>query len=562
MIRPTLRAKLTLALLSVWLPVAVGAAVVFGELDREMRARIGSRLDEVDRALTDALDRERARLDAAVQTMLSDPVDRTLPNWAGTPPEALTSQLDLRSASAPGVEILSVIDWELEPGGVVVYSRHLPADVGFPPPRWVQRRAGDGYAPVLVRSRGGHPPSPVPALVRVVTVPGPDGSPRLGVVAGTRLDGAWLVELARLAKAQILLEGPGLDRAVPVGDSTPAPPAPTRTQRLSGIVPGRFASMELRVDPGPWVRIRRQFGRWSLGALCVSAAVALVGAWLMARRLGQPVAELSEAARRVGRGDLDARVQPRSRDEVGELGRRFNDMVDELAQTRSRLARAERVAAWREVARRVAHEVKNPLSPIRMAVENMRRSVRGQHPDTLGIVERSTDAVLAEVASIDRLVSEFSSFARMPTPRLAPTEWASIIDELIARYQGSFDGVALSRAVQLPPGRASSVDREQMIRALSNLVKNAGEALAGRPGRIELAAAAVPGGVEVSVTDDGPGLPGNAADAFAPYATTKPEGTGLGLAIVEHVAVEHGGEVRYEPVTPHGARFTIFVPDR
>lgn len=547
-----LRGKLTFAFLAVWLPTAVGAALVFRALDRQIEARIEARLDDVVRQVESGVERKLAELDATVDRVRGDSA-RELNRWVATSTAAITSPLSLGARAADTAELLTVVDWALEPDGIVVYARHLPAARGFPAPDYATRTRASGFATVTV---SGNPPPAVPALVHVEPLSAPgESAPRASVVAGTRLDAGWLETTARLARAHIGVRSGATEAPVWLGEPIAGGHVARRQVPLPGAISGRDGALELAIDYGPWAELRDTFARWSLGTLGSSAAIALVLGVLLARRIQRPVADLSRAAKRVADDDLEVRVSPRGRDEVADLARVFNDMVGELARNRQRVARAERLAAWREVARRVAHEVKNPLSPIRMAVENVRKAVRREHPDTAAIVERSTDTVLAEVAAIDRLVSEFSELARMPPPRFAPARWPELLAAVAARYDGVFPGVTIrvDCAVETP----GNVDRDRMLRALSNLVKNAGEALGGRPGHIVLSARRAGNALEIAVEDDGPGLETSAAEAFSPYATTKREGTGLGLAIVERIALEHDGEVRHEPVAPHGARFVL-----
>jgi len=552
------RTKLTWAFVAVWFPTAVGTAMVFRRLDRDMKAQAELRLDDVASATRSALDRRRAALRASLAPDHASAVDRILQRWMAAPPEARAAGLSLPTGLARELDILMVIDWRSGSDGAVVYSRHLPAALGFPPPDWVPRETtpSAGYSPVLVR---GNPPSEVPAWVRVRPVLDAEGALALALVGGFRLDAPWIEAIADLGRAEIALSG-GETSALRVGP-TPRGPAARADIELPRLGPGPPAPLALVVDPGPWAETRATFGRWALATLGLSAGLAALATWLLARRLTEPLTALASAARRIARGDWDVRVGTRSRDEVGELTRGFDHMVEELVRTRSRLARAERIAAWREVARRVAHEVKNPLAPIRMAVENVRKSVRRGHPDAEAIVERSTEAVLAEVRAIDRLVSEFSNFARLPAPRRAPVAWGALLREFETLYATAFPELTLAITSNLAPERTSSIDRELVLHALENLVKNAGEAFEGRPGRIDVRVEEGTGGVTLSVEDDGPGIHRALEDAFLPYATTKRGGTGLGLAIVEHVVLVHGGDVHFEPVQPHGTRFVVFLPD-
>ena len=234
------------------------------------------------------------------------------------------------------------------------------------------------------------------------------------------------------------------------------------------------------------------------------------------------------------------------------------------------LIRAQRQAAWRDVARRLAHEIKNPLTPIQLSAERMRRHFNGAAPEARSLVNECTSTIVGEVESLKALVDEFAQFARMPAPRTVPTDLHGLLDDALALYNGLLRTVTLRRvwASGLPPVR---VDAEQIRRVVINLVDNAIEALGGPDGRspggdpgvITVATAhdAVNGVVHVVVADNGPGI--SEADReklFMPYYSTKRRGSGLGLAIVRRIVAEHGGSIEVGDNEPTGTRFTIESP--
>ncbi len=234
------------------------------------------------------------------------------------------------------------------------------------------------------------------------------------------------------------------------------------------------------------------------------------------------------------------------------------------------LIRAQRVAAWRDVARRLAHEIKNPLTPIQLCAERLRRHFAQAPPQARALVEECTGTIVGEVESLKGLVDEFSQFARMPAPRTVPTDVHALLDEALALYNGLLRTVHLHRAFAsgLPLVR---VDPEQIRRVVINLVDNAVEALGGpsgaaadgTPGRItvETQYDATNGVARVIVADNGPGI--SEADReklFMPYYSTKRRGSGLGLAIVRRIVAEHGGSIEVGDNVPTGTRFTIELP--
>src|SRR5206468_1023944 len=253
----------------------------------------------------------------------------------------------------------------------------------------------------------------------------------------------------------------------------------------------------------------------------------------------------------------DTSVPVRTRDEVGELAATFNSMIRDLGTARDELVRAERVAAWREIAQRIAHEIKNPLTPIQMAIETLQRAHKKSAPQFDALFGESAQTILDEVARLKRIVHEFSSFARMPAPTLAPVDVSEVVDGALALYKGGETALELTLPRDLPRALA---DKEQLTQVVINLVENARDAVAGK-GKVHVTTRSVDGRVELEVADDGPGLSDEArAKLFTPYFTTKPRGTGLGLAIVHRIISDHGGEIRVGGSSTGGAVFTIALP--
>jgi two-component system nitrogen regulation sensor histidine kinase NtrY len=225
------------------------------------------------------------------------------------------------------------------------------------------------------------------------------------------------------------------------------------------------------------------------------------------------------------------------------------------------LIRAQKVAAWREVARRLAHEIKNPLTPIQLCAERLQRHFSGAPPAAKALLDECTATIVGEVESLKGLVDEFSQFARMPAPRAVPTDLAQLIADTLGLYNGIFDRVRLEQraAPGLPLVR---LDAEQIRRVIINLVDNAVEAT-DRRGHIivETQLDAGNGVVRIVVADDGPGIPAEEREKlFLPYYSTKRRGSGLGLAIVRRIIAEHGGSIEVGDNAPTGTRFTIELP--
>ncbi len=225
------------------------------------------------------------------------------------------------------------------------------------------------------------------------------------------------------------------------------------------------------------------------------------------------------------------------------------------------LIRAQKVAAWREVARRLAHEIKNPLTPIQLSAERLRRKLSDLAPPLQDLVQECTSTIIGEVESLKGLVDEFSQFARMPAPRAVPTEFHAFLNETLSIYDGLFGSVEFQRHYD-PAVHQVRVDPEQMKRVMINLIDNAIEAM-GRQGTIVIETARdVPNSlVRIVVADTGPGIPAAERDKlFLPYYSTKGRGSGLGLAIVRRIVAEHGGSIDVTDNVPTGTRFIIELP--
>jgi two-component system nitrogen regulation sensor histidine kinase NtrY len=225
------------------------------------------------------------------------------------------------------------------------------------------------------------------------------------------------------------------------------------------------------------------------------------------------------------------------------------------------LVRAQKVAAWREVARRLAHEIKNPLTPIQLSAERLRRKLSDVSPPLQDLVQECTSTIIGEVESLKGLVDEFSQFARMPAPRAVPTDQHAFVNETLALYDGLFGAVEFERHYD---SRVSQVrlDPEQLKRVMINLIDNAIEAM-GRQGTIVIETARDVSNslVRIVVADTGPGIPAAERDKlFLPYYSTKGRGSGLGLAIVRRIVAEHGGNIDVTDNVPTGTRFIIELP--
>jgi signal transduction histidine kinase len=294
-----------------------------------------------------------------------------------------------------------------------------------------------------------------------------------------------------------------------------------------------------------------------LGLAALGIAIALGLLW--SSQVSNPVERLAAASGRLARGDWDEPVTLRGVRELETLGAALDRMRLDLQSYRDRLVTSERQAAWSQMARKVAHEIKNPLTPIAISVADLRRSYEQGRPDFAQILDQAVRTIGDEVESMKRLLQEFADFARFPAPRIAPCRWSELAADLETLYGRE---VAAGRLAVSAVGRDLTfpADAGQMRQALVNLVQNGLDA-AGPEGRVTVAAQTDPdSAILITVHDSGPGLsPEQERNLFAPGFTTKPHGSGLGLTIVQRIVSEHGGMIAAES-GPSGTTFRILLP--
>jgi len=296
-------------------------------------------------------------------------------------------------------------------------------------------------------------------------------------------------------------------------------------------------------------------------ALC-GVAFGLVLSSVIAAHITHPVQQLAEAATQIGGGNWDVHVEPASNDEIGRLAQAFNQMTQELIAQKERLVQTERVAAWRELARRLAHELKNPLFPLQLTVENLLRAREAGPAQFEEVFRESTSTLLAEIANLKTIIGRFSDFSKMPAPQLQKVDLNEIVRSVMQLFQGQFtrDSARIETVLRLDSIPTVNADPVLLRRVVENLVLNAIDAMP-KGGRLTFLTSATDKHAVFEISDTGTGLtPEECERLFTPYYTSKQHGTGLGLAIVQSVISDHQGKITVSSKKEEGTTFHIELP--
>jgi signal transduction histidine kinase len=499
------------------LPILLLAGLVLVLLTRSFERTAEARLESAAGAVTGAIERmessARAKLVATAAGDLS--------------PAGDTRSVATAIAGRTGLDALEVV----APDGSVVSSYHWPAGFGlrdqdrtFPgTPRFRMETVAEAYGAVE-------------RLAVVAEAPAVLGGKRVVVRGGSFVDAVLLDEISRLTGAAVGVREQASGWIVPPRSPLAAWPGPSAgTSAGETILAGeryRWTSEPLAPGLALVVAVPRAeiagvlggIGRATVIAGVLALAGALAAASVLSRRIAAPVTE-------------------------------------ELRESRERVLQAERVAAWREMARRLAHELKNPIFPIQLSIETLGRVAaddpRGERLPAA--FKEASVTILDELRALRKIVDEFSEFARTPAPRPAPVAVNEVVGQTLALYRPRASGVDV-RAELAEGLPAVTGDRDLLGRALGNLVGNALDAMAGS-GRLVVRTSTAEGAVRIDVEDTGPGLGGEQRTRlFTPYYTTKKGGTGLGLAIVQGIVSDHGGRVEVASTPGEGTTFSLFLP--
>ena len=595
------RKLLTVFALTVFLSVATVALLVLGVT----RNAFEKSEDQRTTALVTQFQREFSRrgdeVARRVETIAtSNPVSRMAIAMNGTSSDS-AEYFDLARQMAEGYQ-LDFLEF-LDGRGTIISSAQWPAKFGYPDAGFASLAAASGESAFLKREELQDSTALGLFAVRVTRV----SEHPVYVVGGRRLDKNFLSALDLPADMRVLLyqnrsehfspdslldpsvPGNGTDTKRPADKFAPLVETVRQyNQETTGIVKWSedqaddevFHAIPLRGtgkdrplmgillvgnSRRSYVDLKRRIRASALLAGGGGVILAILLSSWAAARMTRPVVELARAAQEVAAGNWDTRVNGTGSDEVGQLADSFNRMTTELLAQKERLVQTERVAAWRELARRLAHELKNPLFPLQLTVENLMRA-RTQSPEQFDeVFHESTRTLLTEISNLKTIIGRFSEFSKMPRPQLQPASVNEILRGVVKRLEAQFQA----------PGRAPiaimlelddrvgtiAVDSELLHRALSNLVLNAMDAMPDG-GRLIVQSRRDDGRVILEVADTGSGMtPEECERIFTPYYTSKRHGTGLGLAIVQSVVSDHGGRVTVQSEPGRGTTFVIELPD-
>jgi two-component system, NtrC family, nitrogen regulation sensor histidine kinase NtrY len=540
-----LRTRLTLAFAALAvLPVLVSAPLVARRLRTTFDRELERRAEATSALVAVEVERLRARVAEAVTAAARDSSAEALAHalegpGALPPPDAARSLAEGR-----GLSVLALVDAQ----GRVRSSAHFPARAGDVeeglraalalPPGTVALEEVQVLAP--------EGPRTWPALLASTPV---EGVPTAFLVGGVLLDGALATQLSTSSGAEV---------EVRRGPEVLAGAGGTPGRQLVRVLPlGGDVSLAVAVGDAASQEAERAL----LGALAAVVAGGLllslaVGA-LLARRTTRPLEALTRGAQAVAAGELETKVESRAKGEVGVLVEAFNRMTGELGRTTRALVKAERVAAWEEVARSLAHELKNPLTPLQMSLETLSAAQAAGSPRFAELFRESAPAMREEVERLKRTVDAFARFARLPPYVPVELDLGRWAEQALLLYGGP----ASRREERLQEGLLVLADRDQLAQVLHNLLKNAEEASGQGEPFLAVRVYAEGDAAVLEVEDAGPGVPPEERERiFEPHFSRKPGGSGLGLAIARRIATEHQGTLEVKAGARGGARFRLVLP--
>jgi nitrogen fixation/metabolism regulation signal transduction histidine kinase len=290
-------------------------------------------------------------------------------------------------------------------------------------------------------------------------------------------------------------------------------------------------------------------------------ALSILFALVISNYVARPIKLIVSKIKEVKLLGQNEKIIWKRKDEIGKLVTEYNRMIDALTQSAELLARSERESAWREMAKQVAHEIKNPLTPMKLSVQYLERSWNDQTPDWSNRLAKFTQTMIEQIDTLSAIASEFSDFAKMPLSKKENTNLEEVIQSTISLFK-NYENIKISFDKQSFGEFIVYADKEQLLRAFNNLLKNSIQAIGEQPdGKIDINIEGRNQNCVIRITDNGGGIPEELKNKiFSPNFTTKSGGMGLGLAIVKSVIVNSGGEISYTSSNGNGTTFSIMLP--
>jgi two-component system nitrogen regulation sensor histidine kinase NtrY len=497
------------------------------------------------------------------------------------------------AAQDHGLDFVEFVSWD----GTLISSAQYPARVGYKNDWVTSNKSWSDSAPFLRKEELSD--GVALSLTVVRTLPGGNDKD-MYIIGGRRLDQNFLASLVPPAGTRALLYR-NLEQGFVASSLTDVNGSFEQADRLQPLIE------QIQKQPKPLVRTidwtanaadaesfhaiplmgrnnellavlllgssRKELVLLTRHILQITAAVAgvalliglLISLWVSAR-ITRPLEELAEGAREVASGRWDTVIDLRGRDEIGQLASAFNEMTQTLAAQRDQLVQTERVAAWRELARRLAHELRNPLFPLQITVENLQKARQLDAKQFLEVFNESTATLKAELANLNTIISRFSDFSKMPSPQFTRVNVNEALRNAVRLFEAQFNAVGKPPVIPeyflTEPLPEIDADADLLHRAFQNLVLNALDAMPAG-GTLTMRTSEHESNVRIEVADTGKGLtPEECSRLFTPYYTTKVQGTGLGLAIIQSVISDHHGTISVSSDEGHGTTFRIELPQR
>ena len=497
------------------------------------------------------------------------------------------------AAQDHGLDFVEFVNWD----GTLISSAQYPARVGYKEDWVTANKNWNDSAPFL---RKEELPDGVALSLTVVRMLSGGNNKSMYIVGGRRLDQNFLASLVPPAGMRAMLyrnldsgfvasaltdvNGPfdQADRLQPLIErlqKQPKPQVGTIDWTENAADAETFHAIPLMGRNNEFLAAlllgssRRDVVLLTRHILQIAGAVAgaailiglLLSFWVSAR-ITRPLEELAEGAREVASGRWDTFIDLRGPDEIGQLASAFNEMTQTLAAQREQLVQTERVAAWRELARRLAHELRNPLFPLQITVENLQKARQLDAKQFLEVFNESTATLRAELANLNTIVGRFSDFSKMPAPHFSRVNVNEALRNAVRLFEPQFNAVGKPPVIPeyflTEPLPDIDADADLLHRAFQNLVLNALDAMPAG-GTLTMRTSEHEGNVRIEVADTGKGLTREECSRlFTPYYTTKVQGTGLGLAIIQSVISDHHGTISVSSDEGHGTTFRIELPQK